>query len=69
MPEQKQTRSCYNCEHYSLCFLKKRIEKSLEGAWMICPRAGEGAPRVWTDIFDTLAQICIEFKERSSEGE
>ena len=54
-------RTCYSCIHYSHCFLKKRIEDALKGAWMLCNREGEGAPLVWTALFDTLAKVCVEY--------
>lgn len=61
-----EKRSCYSCEHAPLCFLKARVKDAIKlpEAWPLCICVGQGAPRVWTDLFDTLAEVCTEFKPR-----
>jgi len=61
-------RSCFNCRHHTLCFLRHRVYMALapgnEGARMF-----ENAPRRWTDIFDTLAEACNQFQRIEQEAE
>ena len=55
----EEKRSCFTCEHESLCFLKHRLyDAMLQGdtAWMF-----EITVRAWTDIFDTLAEACNQY--------
>lgn len=65
MPQEK--RSCYHCQFQSICFLKKRIDDALTGAWMVCLIAGEGAPKTFTALFDTLGEICTGFEKCRDE--
>ena len=54
----EEKRSCYDCKHQGLCYLRRQIENAIvpSAEWMI-----EGAPCKWTDIFGTLAWICNQY--------
>jgi len=56
----EEKRSCYTCEHQSLCYLKRHIYDALvpSAAWML---DSTGLPHVWTDVFDTLAEACNQY--------
>ena len=57
-----EKRSCYNCQYQSLCFLRRRIDDALQGVWMLnMDRDNKKSPRIFTDIYDTLAEICTEY--------
>jgi len=61
----EEKRSCFNCKHQSLCYLKHRVLDAMvpSAAWMF-----EGSqPRVWTDVFDTLAEVCNQYTKKGAE--
>jgi len=53
-----EKRSCYTCFFQSLCYLKHNVHNAMVpgAAWMITD-----VPRKWTDIFDTLAEVCNQY--------
>ena len=64
--DEEGKRSCYNCQHQSLCYLRRTIYNALlpECAWML-----EGAPRPFMDIFDVLAEACNMYQRTETETE
>ena len=56
----EEKRSCFTCEHQSLCHPKLLIHHAInkEAGWMF-----EDAPRPWTEVFDTLAEACNHYEE------
>lgn len=54
-------RSCFNCKHFKLCFMRRRIFKATMGVDMF-NIDGDAAPKQWTDIIHAVGQACMEYK-------
>lgn len=59
-------RTCFECKHFLLCFLRHRIDSALHGINMI-NIDGDAAPGKWVQIWETLAMICLQFKPKEGE--
>jgi len=59
-------RSCYTCEHLSVCFLKHKTYNmftSEDSAWMF-----NDPPCRWMRIFDTLAEACNQYQRQEENA-
>lgn len=58
-----QDRTCYTCKHFRLCFLRRRVDDALtEGGGMLNIDDKLAAPKGYTDLFNTLAKMCLAYK-------
>jgi hypothetical protein len=64
----KNKRSCFDCRHFSLCFLFHRVEQAVSGV-RILNLDGNDAPGTLVDIYKALGSACLEFKPREASSE
>ena len=58
-------RTCFNCQHFLLCYLRIRIDEAMRFAKINID--GDDAPGKWLDMFSTLASICLHFNFKKEE--
>ncbi len=59
-------RTCFNCTHFPLCFLRHKINDAITGHSMINIDSDD-TPCTYIDIFRTLANICLKYEYQEEE--
>lgn len=58
------TRSCYNCQHQRLCHFERSVHDAIDSnLHMVDTNQQVKSPSSFIRIFETLATVCIQFKE------
>lgn len=61
-------RTCFECTHFSLCFLFRRVEQAVSGV-LILNIDGNDAPGKLMDIYEALGSACLKFEPREDGDE
>ncbi len=61
-------RTCFECTHFSLCFLFHRIEQAVSGVRILNLDSND-APGKLMDIYKALGSACLEFEPREKTKE
>ena len=69
--DEEAKRSCYNCQHQSLCYLRHHVYDAMvpRCAWMFDGHDCGRSRRPWTDVFDVLAEACNQHERVETETE
>lgn len=63
------SRTCYNCRHSAVCFLRRSMDKVIEdsgsGYFEFTNPGDHSTPGFWQDLFVTTAGACRLYKERN----
>lgn len=52
-------RTCFTCEHFRLCYMRRRIEDAMRLANINID--GDAAPCKYLDIFETMGKMCLDY--------
>lgn len=52
-------RTCFNCEHFLLCYLRRKIDDAIQYAHININ--SDAAPCEYRDIFETMGKMCLDF--------
>ena len=58
-----QDRSCFHCRNFELCFLRHRMNETLNVAGMINIDS-EKAPAKLTDVYFAVGNACFQFVKK-----
>ncbi len=60
MSEDKRKRSCFSCKHRIVCIIFSIVCDNTAKVRMNID--GNDAPGKWNDIFDAIANCCLEYE-------
>ena len=68
MPDEIE-RTCWNCQHSGLCYLKRRMDDLLRASSNMLNIDGHAAPgRSYQDLHRALGECCILYVENPDGG-
>lgn len=62
---QKTRGECLDCIHRHVCFLYRAIRTAIVGTALLNVD-GHGAPGCMSDVFNALANACLEFEPKQA---
>jgi hypothetical protein len=63
--ENKNSRTCYYCENYILCFLRRRLEEVERvgtGSLILTIKTDEGTPGTYVAMYAAMANCCKKYQ-------